>query len=304
MNVVKFFADSFLYSSPILLCTLGGLFAYRCRIVNIGLEGMMYFGGLASVLGIYLTRSPLLGILCGFLISYGVGWLFAYFSVTKKANFIITGLGINMLAAAVGRYMLAEMRITNINLIHIEVLLDQSIRLPVIDSIPILGEIVSRQTGFTYFAFLSIFLVRLLLYNTRFGVYVRMSGDNEASGRSVGIDTIKVKYAALILGAVFCGFAGYNVAVEQLTSFTPTFTAGIGFIAIAAIYCGDGKPVHCGLYALLFGAAKSLAVNLGVHFGTIAILLNMIPYLTIVLVLFVVSGTSHAKTNHRGILSV
>ena len=274
MSAVKFFADSFLYASPILLCTLGGLFAYRCKIVNIGLEGMMYFGGLASVIGIYLTRNPLLGILCGFVVSYCIGWIFAYFSVTRKANFIITGLGINMLAVAIGRYMLAEMGITNINLIDIEVLLDQRIRLPLIDSIPVAGEIVSRQTGFTYFAFISIFLVQLLLYNTRFGVYVRVSGDNEAAGRSVGINTTRVKYAALILGAVFCGFAGYNVAVEQLTSFTPTFTAGIGFIAIAAIYCGDGRPVRCSLYSLLFGAAKSLAVNLGVHFGTIAILLN------------------------------
>ncbi len=304
MNLIKFLSDIFLYTSPILLCTLGGLFAYRANIVNIGLEGMMYLGGLTSVLTIFYTQSPVMGIAAGIVISFIVGWLFSYFAVTRNANFIITGLGINMLAMAIGKYVLVEMEVTNINLISIDILVNQGIQIPVIHSIPFIGKIISGQTAFTYFAFFSIFLVWLTLYKTRFGVYVRVSGDNEDSGKSVGINTTLVKYSAIIIGSVFCGFAGYNIAVEQLTSFTPTFTSGTGFIAIAAIYCGDGKPLVCSFYALLFGIAKSLAVNLAISFGSIAILLNMVPYITIVIVLFAVSSLKHSKTNIRGAFHV
>ncbi len=299
MNIIKFLSDIFLYTSPILLCTLGGFFAYRANIVNIGLEGMMYLGGLSSVLVIYFTESVLLGVLCGSLASLAVGWLFSYFSVSRKANFIITGLGINMLAVAIGKYVLVEMKVTNINLINIESLVDQSIRIPLIAGIPGLGGILSGHTFFTYFAFFAVLMVWIVMYKTKFGVYVRVSGDNEDAGISVGIRTKNVKYGAVMLGAVLCGLAGHNVAVEQLTSFTPTFTAGTGFIAIAAIYCGDGEPGKCSLYALLFGLAKSLAVNLALRFGSVAILLNMIPYLTIVVVLFVVSGVRASHTNSR-----
>ncbi len=304
MNIIRFLSDVLLYTSPILFCTVGGLFAYRANIVNIGLEGMMYFGGLASVLAIFFTQSLFLGIIVGMVISAAIGVLFSYFSVNKNANFIITGLGINLLATAAGKYILVEMGLTEINLINIDRVVDLGVDLPLIGRLPFLGGILSGHTPFTYLSLLAVFAAWAVLYRTPVGVYVRVCGDNEDAGVSLGIPTAKIKYFAVILGAVFCGFAGYNVTVEQLASFTPSFTDGIGFIAIAAIYCGDGKPLKSSLYAFLFGAAKSLAINLAVTYGSIAILLKMIPYLAIVVVLFAVEGVKHSRTNIRGISHV
>lgn len=301
MNVViKHLYDTLYFTGPILLCTLGGLFAYKANIVNIGLEGMMLFGGFISALVIYFTHSFWLGILAVIVFEALIGLLFSYFAVSRKANFIITGFAINLLATAVGYYTLALMKSTDINIILVEGINKLKLNIWLIKDIPVLGDVVSGHPPFTYIAFLLIIVVNYLVYKTKFGTYVRVVGENEEAARSVGINNNLIRYLAVIIGAVLCGFAGYNVAVEKLASYTPAITAGTGFIAIAAIYCGAGDPKRCSLYALIFGLMKALAVNLSLHIGSVAGLFEIIPYLTIIIVLTFVAVLRKRKTYVRG----
>lgn len=301
MNVViKYLYDTLYFTGPILLCTLGGLFAYKANIVNIGLEGMMLFGGFISALVIYFTHSFWLGILAVIVFEALIGLLFSYFAVSRKANFIITGFAINLLATAVGYYTLALMKSTDINIILVEGINKLKLNIWLIKDIPVLGDVVSGHPPFTYIAFLLIIVVNYLVYKTKFGTYVRVVGENEEAARSVGINNNLIRYLAVIIGAVLCGFAGYNVAVEKLASYTPAITAGTGFIAIAAIYCGAGDPKRCSLYALIFGLMKALAVNLSLHIGSVAGLFEIIPYLTIIIVLTFVAVLRKRKTYVRG----
>ena len=85
--------------------------------------------------------------------------------------------------------------------------------------------------------------------------------------------------------------------------FTNNMTAGRGFIAIAAIYCGRGNPFISALYAMIFGLARSLAVNLSIYAGPAAGLFDVIPYVTMVVVLAVVSIFKHKSNKERGFLS-
>ena len=297
--VIDILFDAMHFSGPIILTSLAGVYAYKADVINIGLDGMMLFGAFISALLIFFFGSYFIGLLGAIILGALLGILFSYFGITRKANFIITGFAINLLAAAVGVYTLALLGVNNIN-VRAETT-DMMIRLdlPLIKDIPVLGEIVSGHTVFTYVAFISIFLMHVLMYHTRFGVHVRVSGENPDAARSVGIKVNKVKYLAIILGGVLSAFAGFNVGVEQLAAYTPELTAGTGFIAIAAIYCAGGSPLKASAYAVLFGLMRALSVNLSLVIGGIAGLLEVIPYITIVFVLTSIAYMRHKNTNVR-----
>ncbi|MCK5731787.1 MAG: ABC transporter permease [Tenericutes bacterium] len=301
--VLKILSDSLYFTGPILLCTLGGLFAYKSGMINIGLEGMMLFGGFAAALVIFFTGSWLLGFIAAIILAILLGLLFSFFGVTKKANFIITGFAINLLAIAVGKYALALLGSNDINVINSIVRERSNLDIPIIRSIPILNDILNGQSWLTYLSFILVGVVSIIIYKTKFGTYVRVVGENEEAAKSIGIKVDKVKYLAIIISAILCGFAGYNVAVNQLASYTPAITAGTGFIALAAIYCGQGSPKSSAVYAIIFGLSRALALNLSLKVGSIAGLLEIIPYITIVVVLTVVGIFRERKTLYRGFIN-
>lgn len=301
--ILKILSDSLYFTGPILLCTLGGLFAYKSGIINIGLEGMMLFGGFISALVIFFTQSWILGFIASIVLAILLGLLFSFFGVTKKANFIITGFAINLLAIAVGKYALAILNSTDINIINSIDRTRSNLNIWLLRDIPILNDIFNHQSTLTYLSFILVFVVSIILYKTKFGIYVRVVGENEDAAKSVGINTDKVKYLAVIIGAILCGFAGYNVAVNQLASYTTDITAGTGFIAIAAIYCGQGNPKSSAIYSIIFGVSRSLAVNLALKIGSIAGLLEIIPYIMIVIVLTTVAIIRERNTLYRGFLN-
>lgn len=301
--VLEILSDSLYFTGPILLCTLGGLFAYKSGMINIGLEGMMLFGGFIAALVISFTSSWLLGFIAAIILAILLGLLFSFFGVTKKANFIITGFAINLLAIAVGKYALALLGSNDINVINDVVRSRSTLDIPIIRSIPIISDIFNGQSWLTYISFILIFVVSIVIYKTKFGTYVRVVGENEAAARSLGIKVDKIKYLAIIISAILCGFAGYNVAINQIASYTPDITAGTGFIALAAIYCGQGNPKSSALYAIIFGLSTSLANNLSFIIGSISGLLDIVPYIMIVIVLSVVAVIRERKTLYRGFIN-
>ncbi|AEV69057.1 ABC transporter permease [Acetivibrio clariflavus] len=292
--------DMIYHSTPILLAVLGGLFAHKANVLNIGLEGMMLMGAFSSALAVMITGSLWMGLLISVLLTLILGWIFALLSVKFKSNFIITGFGINLFVTALSAFVLKYLKIANINVSSTVSVSDLKIHIPIIKDIPIIGSLLSGHTAITYTAFLLIIVVSIVLYDTKFGVYVRVVGENEEAAKSVGINVNAIKYAAVLIGAALCALAGMELSVERLALFTNGMTAGRGFIAIAAIYCGRGEPLKCSLYAILFGLAKSLAINLALFAGPVSGLFEMVPYLTIVVVLLVVSVIQNRNNNLRG----
>ena len=301
MNLVQnILYDTIYHATPLILAVLGGLFAYKANVLNIGLEGMIIMGAFSSSLTIYLTGSYYLGVFVGILSTLVVGLVFSFFSITMKSNFIITGFGLNLLMAAIGTFVLKYMNLSNINLSQMINVNEMKISIPVINEIPILSSILSNHTLITYLSFVLIFVVYLVLYKTRFGIHLRVVGESEEAAKSVGLKSNRMKYAAILIGAVLCALAGTNLSAERLALYTDNMVAGRGFIAIAAIYCGKADPVKSSVYAILFGLARALAINLSLYAGPISGLFDMIPYLMIVGVLFIVSYMESKKTKVRG----
>ncbi|MBE6829597.1 MAG: ABC transporter permease [Ruminococcaceae bacterium] len=291
--------DTVYHSAPIVLCVLGGIFAYKANVLNIALEGMMLIGAFTSTLCAFLTHNVVLGILLSMVSALIFGLIFSLMGVTFKGNVIIVGLAINLLTSAIARFVLVTMDTSNITLSFLNVA-DFQIHIPVIENIPLLGRILSGHPLITYISFIGIFIMWLLMYKTRFGIYVRVVGENEDAAKSIGLKTDFYKYAAVLIGALCCGLAGANLSTERLGLFTNDMTAGRGFIAIAAIYCGQGSPTMSSLYAILFGLARALSVNLSIYAGPAAGLFDVVPYVIMVCVLTAVSIVKRKNNKIRG----
>ena len=291
--------DSVYHSAPILLCVLGGIFAYKANVLNIALEGIMLAGAFVSVLVGYFTGNLLLAYLAAILVCLLLGLLFSAMSVSLKGNVIVVGLAINMVVPAVAAFIMQYMGVATINVSWLSVA-DLKWNIPLIQDIPVLGPILSGHPPITYISFLFIAVMSVLMYKTRFGVHVRVVGENEDAALSLGLKTNRYKYIAILLGAFCCALAGVNLSLERMGLYTNNMTAGRGFIAIAAIYCGRGDPVSSSLYAIIFGIARALAVNMGLFAGPTAALIDVIPYVIMAVVLTVVSAVKRKNSMTRG----
>ncbi len=292
--------DTVYHSIPIILCVIGGAFAYKAGVLNIALEGMMLMGSFMSVYIIYATGNVALAIAIAILSSLLLGFIFAFMGVSLKGNVIIVGLAINMFVSAFAGFILKMEKTANFVLSNIDVG-EMKIEIPLISDIPIIGPLFSGHPTIYYITLILIACMWILMYKTKFGIYTRVIGENEDAAKSLGIKTDFYKYVGILLGSVTCSLAGINLAFERLALYTNDMTAGRGFIAIAAIYCGRGNPLSSSFYAIIFGLARALAVNFGLFAGPIAGLFDVIPYITMVVVLSLVSVMKYKHVKERGI---
>lgn len=293
--------NSIYHTTPILLCVLGGIFAYKANVLNISLEGMMMAGAFLAILVPHFTKNIPLGYLAAIIVCLLLGMVFNYMGVKKRGNVIIVGLAINMLVPAVAGFLLQVMRSPNINLQWVNVQ-DFKWEIPFIRDMPILGPILSGHPPITYISFIFIAVMSILMYKTKFGIYVRVVGENEDAAISLGISANRYKMIAVLIGAFCSALAGINLSLERLALYTNNMTAGRGFIAIAAIYCGRGEPVASAFYAILFGVARALAITYGLSAGPAATLFDVIPYVVMTVILTVVSALKTRKNRSRVIV--
>ena len=201
--------DTVYHSAPIILCVIGGIFAYKANVLIIALEGMMLNGAFVSVLVMYFTGNIFLALSSAILTTLIWGLIFSYFGVSRSGNVIVIGLGINFIVPAIAKFTLNMMGLSNISLQNISVS-DFKIHIPIIDSIDIVGSILSGHTFITYLAFIGIIIMSVIMYQTKFGIYVRVVGENEEAAISLGLKTKLYKYLAILLGALCAGLAGIN----------------------------------------------------------------------------------------------
>jgi simple sugar transport system permease protein len=288
--LINLFAMTVTMSTPFLLCVMGGLYAQRAGVFNIALEGIMNFGAFGGILFVILTSNIVLGGILGVCMSVLITIIFMFFAVKMKSNPIIVGIAINLVSLSVPPFIMQAFYHSRSSLTATDIIDPQKMKLdvPILRSIPILNEIFNFQTPLTYLSFILVVVLTIVMFKTRFGVYVRVTGENEEAAKAIGIKVDNIRYAALIISAITCGLAGLNLSVESLGMYTMNMTANRGFICLSAIVCGKRQPVRSALYALLFGLAKALQIMLtNVVDSVTASLIGMLPYLTILLVLLV-----------------
>lgn len=283
-----------LFSIPLLIVALGGMFCERSGVINIALEGIMVLGGFTGILFINLFQEVLPGqpiLLIALLISTATGMVIslvhAYASVNMKANQSISGTAINMFAPAfavfVARVIRNVQQIPFENQFRIE-------KVPILGDIPVIGEMFFQNAYITtYLGILILAVSCVVLYKTRFGLRLRSCGEHPQAVASVGISVYRMRYMGVLISGALAGIGGLVYVIPTSTSFNAS-VSGYGFLALAVLIFGQWKPGKIMLAALFFGMMKTISsaysgIPVLADLGIPSSVYKMIPYLATLIVL-------------------
>ena len=233
LNLLKMTVEA---STPYLLITIGGVFVARAGVFNISLEGCTEFAAFAGILFGFLSGSILVGVLSAFLVAIALNIVFYLFTVKWNADLTVIGCAVNLLAACIPACLLQALFGTRSNLVATSLIdpMKMKVDVPILRSVPVLNSIFNHQTRITYLTFALVIFLIILMYRTKFGIYVRVTGENIGAAKSVGVKTNRIKLLCLLISAVTCALAGLNLSVEELGIYTINMTANRGFICLSA----------------------------------------------------------------------
>jgi simple sugar transport system permease protein len=296
------------YAVPIAFGAMCGLMCERSGVVNIGIEGMILTSAFVGFLtGAYL--GPVIGTPWGAIVGVGfaiiaamiLSTLHAWLSITIKADQIISGTVINILALG-GTAFFNQLLVSTTGLSGTDTLPKLDLPSQIV-AIPFLGPVLSAvldQGPIAFSMFIFVVLLQLLLFRSRWGLRTRAVGEHPKAADTVGIDVIRTRYRNVILGGLFSGLAGAYLTLEQFNSFQDNMTGGVGFIGLAALIFGRYTPVGAFGAAILFGAVQSmqLAVRISPPAGDLGTWVagvepqwfGMLPYIFTIIVLAGVVG--------------
>lgn len=304
METIYFLVQqTMLFSIPLLLVALGGMFSERSGVVNIALEGIMIIGAFTGIF--FISRfgnlfSPTITLFIAIIISALSGLIFsllhAYASINMSADQVISGTALNIFAPAFAIYVTRAIQVVQqisfVNNFRIE-------SVPFLGNIPIIGNLLFKNAYITtYLGFIILVLSWFALYKTRFGLRLRSCGEHPQAADSVGINVYKMRYFGVAISGALAGIGGLVFVIPTSTNFNAT-VAGYGFLALAVLIFGQWKPIRILYAAFFFGLMKTLASA----YSGIPILSNlpisnsvykMIPYITTIIVLAFTSKNSQA----------
>lgn len=269
-------------STPIIFASLSALLSDRVGILNMGIEGIMLSAAFIGVVVSAATLSAWIGLLSAAVLGIVLGLLFGFVTLRLKANSLLSGISINLIASSATVFLLYEITGERGVSSSLKSFTLPNVDLPVIKSVPVLGAILSGHNVLTYLSIICVVVLYVFLFKTRLGMRIRSVGENEEAAKSVGVDTQKVKYIALCLSGLLAGLGGAFLSMGYISMFSQNMTAGRGFIGIAASAMGSSSPVPAFFASLLFGTFDALA-NM-IQDGRIPTeLVQMIPYIATIL---------------------
>ncbi|HMN13312.1 MAG TPA: ABC transporter permease [Bellilinea sp.] len=274
-------------ATPILLAALGGALTFYAGIFNIAMEGMMLGGAFFGMLGSYYFQSWELGIVCAILGAIAMALIFILFAVVLKMDEFITGVGLNLFTVGLTTYMLRQIFKVKGAFSSPQIESIPNIRLPFLEGIPVIGDLLSNHNLIVYITVVAVFVVSYLVFKTRFGLRLRAAGYNRACLDTSGVSANKIRIISLILCGVLCGIAGAYLSLGYVTLFSEGMSAGRGWISLAAIILVSGNPWGVAFVSLLFGFMDGLGLFL--QRSMPSQFTSMVPYAAVLVALFIYS---------------
>ncbi|MDD7219650.1 MAG: ABC transporter permease [Blautia sp.] len=275
-----FFGTILRSATPILFATLAAAIAAKSGITNMALEGIMLFSALFGVIFSSLTHSAWMGLLLTVVIGALIGAILAFFVLNLKTDEILAAIAINL--TATGGTVLLLLAFSGDRGVSSSVrsVSAPNIAIPLIEKIPFIGDVLSGQNVLTWLSLLAVVVMHLFLYKTPLGLAIRSVGENKDAAESVGINSRKMQYIALIISGVLSAMGGFYLSGGYMNMFTKDMSGGRGFIALAAASMGGNTPIGGFLVSLLFGLAQALANVMQLTAVMPYEIILMVPYLT------------------------
>lgn len=286
-------------TTPLLFAALGGMFSERSGVVNIALEGIILFGAMAAAITAQLIEAPYLrqnpsavvahapwlGVLAAMVVGAAIASVHAVVSIRYKADQIISGTAINLMAIGIPAVILSGLYDNTATSDPIRN------RLPLWKLFGIDGLAFSPLV---YLAFLLVPVAWFVLFRTPFGLRLRSVGEHPGAADSLGIDVRRMRYVGVILSGVLAGLGGAYLSIGNLNQFISEMSGGRGFIALAALIFGKWHPLGVLGATLLFGAFQATEVLLGGGKLLPPTLVQSLPFILTMLVLAGFVGRSVA----------
>lgn len=281
-------AQTLTIMTPLLLAATGGLFSALAGVLNIALEGLMLCSAFFSVVFTVASGNLFVGILAGILATLLLTALFAFVSLGLRANIFISGLATNLLAAGLSIVLSYAIYGQTGSVSFPDMPRLNSIVVPGISDIPILGDIFSGQNILVYISWILLIIASVVIYRTPFGMRLRAVGHDMEAARSVGINPKMIQFIAILISGFTCALAGAMLTLT-LGAFVPNVTSGRGWIALVIIYLGNRTPVGVLIGSIIFGLVEYLSNFLQAVSNLPSGLLLAMPFFVTVLALVLYS---------------
>ena len=278
-------------TGPLLLASIGELYSERSGVLNVGIEGTVLFGALASYLGALWSGNPWVGVLAAAIVGVMVNVFLAWMYVVIKASQVVVGIIFNVLAMGVASYLFRTL-MGDIPRIETAPMLPE-ISVPLLKDIPIIGRALFEQSIMFYITMLIAIAAGLLLYRTRFGLNLRAVGENPKAAAATGVNIVRMRFIAVLASGLGGGLAGAYFVLVQIGLFRDTIVQGRGFIALGIVILARWNPFLAILAAFGFAAMDALPLSLQLlDLGIPSQFLVALPYFLTVLAVSGVFGRS------------
>ncbi|SDN73050.1 nucleoside ABC transporter membrane protein [Psychrobacillus sp. OK028] len=260
--------DGLSFALPLFIMAIGGIYSEKSGITNLALEGFQGFGAfigalsavlIANTSGIDVENLFYVSFLFAMIGGMGFSVIHAVLSIKFKANQVISGVVINILALALTTFLTTQINALVFGAASDKFRLGVSERFTIegLANIPVIGAIFTNVYPFEVIIVVIAIFAWYLLYKTRFGMRLRASGENPHSVDAAGVNVSKIRFSAVLISGLLSGLAGMCFAYSISANFSSNIYMGYGFLAIAALIFGNWKILPTLVACLIFGFAKS-----------------------------------------------
>ncbi|MFC0271364.1 ABC transporter permease [Metabacillus herbersteinensis] len=257
--------STLLWAAPLIFTALGGNFSERSGVVNIGLEGLMVIGAFSAIVfnltfdNTFGNATPWISLLIAMVIGALFSVLHALASITFRADQVVSGVAINLLAVGAALFLVkfiygkGQTDIIQKGFSKIDV--------PLLSDIPLIGPLFFSNTYYTsYVAIIVAFIAWFVMFKTPFGLRLRAVGEHPMAADTMGVNVTKMRYIGVIISGALAGIGGGVYAQSISSDFSHATISGQGFMALAALIFGKWHPLGAMGAALFFGFAQSLSI--------------------------------------------
>ncbi|MCR4435952.1 MAG: ABC transporter permease [Clostridiales bacterium] len=286
--LVSFLTAAIQAGTPLLFATLGETITEKSGNLNLGVEGMMLMG---AVFGFQIglsTSNPVLALV-GAVVAASLGALiFAFLTVTLRANQTVTGLVLSIFGSGVAGFI--GQKLAGKVLPNVVKNFFKPVKVPLLADVPYVGQILFNQDLLVYLGYIVIILSGIYLYHTRKGLNLRVTGENPAAADAAGINVSLYKYLHILIGGALCGLGGAYLSLVYVPAWQENITAGRGWIAVALVIFATWNPYKVLLGSYFFGGLDIIGFRLQkFNIRLSQYILDMLPYVVTILVLIAIS---------------
>ncbi|MCR2785167.1 MULTISPECIES: ABC transporter permease [unclassified Microbacterium] len=270
-------------SVPLVFGALGGVIGERVGVVNVAIEGQLLLGAFSAALLSSITGNPFIGLIGAMIGGVLVAFVLAAFAIKYLVDQVIVGVVLNVLVTGLTGFLYGALLVPNEEQLNRPVRFTR-LEIPLLSDIPLIGPVLFNQTFLVYLMYITVAVVAWALYRTRWGLRLRAVGEHPQAADTVGIKVNMSRFWNVSLAGAIAGIGGAYFTLVSVPQFTKEMTAGLGFIALAAVILGRWDPLRAALAALLFGFATNLQNLLTVLQTPIpSEFMLMLPYLVTII---------------------